>query len=124
LVQKTIYTLLLLSIFIACKKNETTAPVVAIYAPVENDSFYMADSFNINFNIKDAHLQSYKVIISNKLTGRIYINEEGETNSTDFTYNQKKHIEVLADTSVFMSVLGIDASGNTGGKNVTFKIKL
>lgn len=113
-----------LFIFIACKKNETTAPTVEIYAPVANDSFYIADSFRVYFNIKDKNLQNYKVIISNKLTGRIYVNEEMEANTTDFTFDKKMFINTISDTSVLLNVLGIDANGNTGGKGVAFKLKM
>ena len=112
-----------LLVIFACKKNETLVPVVEIYSPLINDSFVVADSFNINFNIKDENLERYKIIISNKLTRKIYINEEGFTNTLDFTFNEKRYINVQADTNVMMNILGIDKNGNTGGNSVSFKLK-
>ena len=123
MLKKIIYLFVFLFAIIACKKNETVPPIVEIYSPVANDSFVVADSFDIYFNIKDEHLQRYKIIISNKLTRKIYISEEGFTNTSDFTYDEKRYIKVQADTNVYMNILGIDANGNTGGSSVEFKLK-
>jgi len=117
MLKKIIYLFVFLFAIIACKKNETVPPIVEIYSPVANDSF------DIYFNIKDEHLQRYKIIISNKLTRKIYISEEGFTNTSDFTYDEKRYIKVQADTNVYMNILGIDANGNTGGSSVVFKLK-
>jgi hypothetical protein len=113
----------LMMMIVACKKNETTAPVIQIFAPLANDTFVIADSFRIHFSIKDEHLQSYKIIIANRLNNKIYITEEGNVNSSEFVFDEKRYIKLQADTSVYMNVLGIDANGNTGSNGVTFRLE-
>lgn len=117
------YLFVCVLLIVACKKNETIAPVIEIYAPKANDSFTVADSFRINFSIKDERLVSYKIIIFNKLTNKIYINEVGDATTSNFIFDEKRYINVQTDTSVYMNILGIDANGNTGKNGVAFKLK-
>ncbi len=109
--------------FIACKKAETEPPVVTIFLPEVSDSFYVADSVSINFSVSDRNLRSYKIIISNYFTHKIFYKEETTVSSSDITINKKIFIASDADTTALMNVLGIDKNGNTGSAGAVFKIK-
>ena len=121
--RSSLYIFLFLLILVACKKNETKPPEITITSPLSTDSFYVADSIKLDVTIEDANLQSYKIILSNAFTRVIYFKEEGLTDSTFFSINKNIFIDVAADTSVLLNVLGLDKNGNTGNANVTFKLK-
>jgi len=113
----------ILTLIIACKKNETSAPTVTVLAPLSTDSFYVSDSIALHFSIKDKNLMYYKAIFSNNSTHAIYYKEEGNTNATDFIINKKIYFAVPSDTLILLNVLGLDKNGNTGYASVVFKLK-
>ncbi len=124
-VMKSIFPIFafLLLLFMACKKNETSAPTVTLLSPLSTDSFYIADSITLHFSIKDKNLVYYKAIFSNYSTRAIYYKEEGNTNTTDFIIHKKIYFSVPSDTMILLNVLGLDKNGNTGNASVVFKLK-
>ena len=122
---KRIFSAFILSLlfFISCKKNETEPPVVTIFSPAANDSFYVADSVRIIFSVNDKNLNAYKIIISNSYTRKIYYKEETAVDANNITIDKRILVSINADTTVLLNVLGIDKNGNTGSAGVSFKFK-
>ncbi|MFN8260181.1 MAG: hypothetical protein U0X41_04490 [Chitinophagales bacterium] len=115
--------LLFVSAFTACKKWETDAPSVHLSFPVAADTVLLADSLSLQCNISDPNLRHYKVIIYNFYTRRLFYKEEGEATAGTFTLDKKIHFEMLADTTAYINVLGIDKNGNTGGAGAKFYLR-
>lgn len=108
---------------VCCKKNETEPPVVTIFSPATNDSFYVMDSVKVNFTVSDKNLSVYKIIIFNYFTRKILFKEETAVTSNNVTLEKQIFIDTDADTSAYINVLGIDKNGNTGSAGVLFKLK-
>lgn len=122
---KKIFSVFILSLmfFLSCKKNETEPPIVTLFSPVANDSFYVADSVRVIFSVRDKNLDAYKIIISNSYTRKIYYKEETAVDVNDITIDKRILVNINADTTVLLNVLGIDKNGNTGNAGVSFKFK-
>lgn len=109
--------------FLSCKKWETSAPVINIVSPIIADTVFMQDSIFLHFNIKDKNLQSYKIILFNQYTKKIWYKEEANVTSADFNFSKKIFFELQADTTAYVNVLGIDKNGNTGVAGHAFYLK-
>jgi len=118
-----LFLIILIGCTAACKKLETVPPVVTLFSPMANDSFYTADSVSLSFNIKDKSLRSYSVIISNSYTRKIYYKEQMAISTNDTSIDKKVFVSVPNDTIAYINVLAVDANGNTGGAGTSFKLK-
>lgn len=112
---------LLLSL-LSCKKLETDPPKVNILLPGENDTLQLSDSIQIQCEISDKNLRTYKIIIYNYFTRKLFYNEEGSTANSSISIDKKVFFDITADTTAFINILGIDANGNTGGAGQKFYI--
>ncbi|HMV14613.1 MAG: hypothetical protein IT275_10215 [Chitinophagales bacterium] len=83
----------------------------------------MQDSIFLHFNIKDKNLQSYKIILFNQYTKKIWYKEEANVTSADFNFSKKIFFELQADTTAYVNVLGVDKNGNTGVAGHAFYLK-
>lgn len=121
--RKIFYVYILFLFFTSCAKDETAPPFVAIFSPMPTDSFYVADSVSVNFFISDKNLTLYKIIVSNLYTHKIFYREDVPVSEDNVSIAKKIFVNVSADTSAYIKIIGVDKNGNTGGAGVKFKLK-
>lgn len=115
---------------VSCKKNasDTTAPVITITAPAENDTIlqvYATDSTTLSFRITDEDLHAFSVLITNAAGNDTLLEipeEHQEVN--DLTVSQKFQLPEVVGTVKFKVIINAeDHSGNVREAIRNFSIR-
>ena len=111
------------ALLFGCKKEsgpdpDTTAPVVTITSPTDNQVFEGASTVNIDATITDnMNLEEIHLEILNKATNTLYTHEHFAPDGP--SYHLTSSFQIPSQTSFEITIEGVDKSGNHEESSVT-----
>jgi hypothetical protein len=112
--------------FAACHKhddeNDTTAPVLTIEDPIENES--LNGEIHIHGKVTDESLHELNIVVKSDADGSVIFQKAPEVHDeTSYSFDEHFTKAVGAETPVTLTITVSDHSDNTTTKSVKFKLK-
>ncbi len=100
------------------KENDTTAPVITIASPTENQMFNAGDSVTVSFTVTDEDLHGYSFAIIKTATSDTIVDADIDTHANA---SVNEIFELVDAATQYKLVVGAeDHTGNTSTKSVNF----